>query len=408
MSSQEVAVISAVRSPFGRFGGVLKDFTLPKLGGLVFAEAVRRAGVEPGDVEEVATGVNLPGADRSIARQVLIEAGIPTNRVAYTVDRACCSSLAAVNMASRSIRLGESSVALAGGTENMSKVPYFLTDFRWGHRLGDVQLKDQLIIADPMTGKPRAVQAGDEAVDYGVTREEQDQWALRSHQLYFKAKAACYFKDEVMAIEVPQERGEPVQFVDDESPRADVSLEKLAKLPTVYGSPTVTAGNAPGLNTGSSALILMSPEEAERRGKQPLATLMAWAMVSGHPDKLASIPAVSARLSLKKAGLTIDDMELIEINEAFAAMPLVSTLILGDRDPKKVEEIRAKTNVNGGAIAIGHPTGATGARLIMALVYELRRRRAASGESRPFYGIATICGGIGEGESVIVKVDAQD
>jgi acetyl-CoA C-acetyltransferase len=406
MSNQEVAVISAVRSPFGKFGGALKDFTLPKLGGLVFAEAIRRAGIEPGDVEEVATGVNLPGADRSIARQVLIEAGIPTNRVAYTVDRACCSSLAAVNMASRSIRLGEAGVALAGGTENMSKVPYFLTDFRWGHRLGDVQLKDQLIIADPMTGKPRAVQAGDEAIEYGVTREEQDRWALRSHELYFKAKAACYFKDEVMAIEVPQDRGEPIQFLDDESPRPDVSLEKLAKLPTVYGSPTVTAGNAPGLNTGSSALVLMSQEEAQRRGKKPLATLMAWAMASGHPDKLASIPAESARLSLQKAGLTIDDMDLIEINEAFAAMPLVSTLIMGGRDPKKTEEIRAKTNVNGGAIAIGHPTGATGARLIMALVYELRRRREASGESRPFYGIATICGGIGEGEAVIVKVDA--
>jgi len=405
MSNQEVAVISAVRSPFGRFGGVLKDFTLPKLGGLVFAEAIRRAGIEPGDVEEVATGVNLPGADRSIARQVLIEAGIPTNRVAYTVDRACCSSLAAVNMASRSIRLGEAGVALAGGTENMSKVPYFLTDFRWGHRLGDVQLKDQLIIADPMTGKPRAVQAGDEALEYGVTREEQDRWALQSHERYFKAKAACYFKDEVMAIDVPQDRGEPIHFVEDESPRADVSLEKLAKLPTVYGSPTVTAGNAPGLNTGSSALVLMSPEEAKRRGKKPLATLLAWAMASGHPDKLASIPAESARLSLEKAGLTIDDMDLIEINEAFAAMPLVSTLIMGGRDSKKTEQIRAKTNVNGGAIAIGHPTGATGARLIMALVYELRRRREASGESRPFYGIATICGGIGEGEAVIVKVD---
>jgi acetyl-CoA C-acetyltransferase len=405
MSNQEVAVISAVRSPFGRFGGALKDFTLPKLGGLVFAEAIRRAGIEPGDVEEVATGVNLPGADRSIARQVLIEAGVPTNRVAYTVDRACCSSLAAVNMASRSIRLGEVGVALAGGTENMSKVPYFLTDFRWGHRLGDVQLKDQLIIADPMTGKARAVQAGDEALEYGVTREEQDRWAVRSHELYFKARAACYFKDEVMAIEVTQDRGEPIQLSEDESPRADVSLEKLAKLPTIYGSTTVTAGNAPGLNTGSSALVLMSQDEAKRRGKKPLATLMAWAMASGHPDKLASIPAESARLSLEKAGLTIDDMDLIEINEAFAAMPLVSTLIMGGRDAKKTEEIRAKTNVNGGAIAIGHPTGATGARLIMALVYELRRRRAASGESRPFYGIATICGGIGEGEAVIVKVD---
>ena len=405
MSREEVAVISAVRSPFGKFGGALKDFTLPKLGGLVAAEAIRRAGIAPEDVEEVATGVNLPGADRSIARQLLIEAGIPTDRVAYTVDRACCSSMAAVNMASRSIRLGEVAVALAGGAENMSKVPYFLTDFRWGHRLGDVNLKDQLVIADPMTGKPRAVQAGEEGVEFGITREEQDRWAVRSNELYFKAKAACNFKDELFTILVPQERGEPIPFADDESPRADVALEKLAKLPTIYGSPTVTAGNAPGLSTGSSAIVLMSQEEAKRRGKEPLATLLGWAMASGHPDRIASIPAESARLSLAKAGLTIDDIDLIEINEAFAAVPLVSTLVMAGRDQKKAEAIRAKTNVNGGAIAIGHPTGATGARMIMTLIYELRRRRQAAGDSRPYYGLATLCGGIGEGEAVIVKVD---
>jgi len=404
VNRDEVAVMSAVRSPFGKFGGTLKDFTLPVLGGMVVAEAIRRAGITPEDVQEVATGVNLPGADRSIARQVLIEAGIPTDRVAYTVDRACCSSMAAVNMASRSLRLGEAAVAVAGGTENMSKVPYFLTDFRWGHRLGDVNLKDQLVIADPMTGKPRAVQAGDEAVEYGVTREEQDRWAVRSHELYFKAKAACRFADELMTIQVPQERGAPIAFTDDESPRSDVALEKLAKLPTIYGSPTVTAGNAPGLSTGSSAIVLMSMEEAQRRGKKPLATLMGWAMASGHPDRIASIPAESARLALGKVGLTIDDMDLIEINEAFAAVPLVSTLVMAGRDAKKAEEIRAKTNVNGGSIALGHPTGATAARMILTLMYELRRRREAAGDSRPYYGLATLCGGIGEGEAVIVKV----
>jgi len=404
VSREEVAVISAVRSPFGKFGGALKDFTLPKLGGLVAAEAIRRAGINPEDVEEVATGVNLPGADRSIARQLLIEAGIPTDRVAYTVDRACCSSMAAVNMASRSIRLGEVAVALAGGAENMSRVPYFLTDFRWGHRLGDVNLKDQLVIADPMTGKPRAVQAGEEGLEFGITRDEQDRWAVRSNELYFKAKAACNFKDELMIIQVPQERGEPIQFADDESPRADVTLEKLAKLPTIYGSPTVTAGNAPGLSTGSSAMVLMSQEEAKRRGKEPLATLLGWAMASGHPDRIASIPAESARLSLAKAGLTIDDIDLIEINEAFAAVPLVTTLIMAGRDQAKADAIRDKTNVNGGAIAVGHPTGATGARMIMTLMYELRRRRQAAGDSRAYYGLATLCGGIGEGEAVIVKV----
>ena len=405
MNQEEVVVISAVRSPFGKFAGAMKDFTLPRLGGLVVAEAIRRAGVRPDDVEEVATGVNLPGGDRSIARQLLIAAGIPPSRVAYTVDRACCSSMVAVNMASRSIRLGEAGVVVAGGVENMSKVPYFLTDLRFGHRLGDVTLKDQLVIACPMTGKPRAVQAGEEAVEFGVSREEQDQWAWRSHQNYTKAKELAKFKDELMSIEVPQDRGQPILVTEDESPRADTTVEKLAKLPTIYGSATVTAGNAPGLSTGATALVLMSRKEAQRREKRPLATLMAWAMASGHPDKIASIPAESARISLEKAGMSIDDIDLIEINEAFAAMPLVSTLIMAGRDKAKVEAIRAKTNVNGGAIALGHPTGATGARMIMTLIYELRRLRKAAGDARPYYGLATICGGIGEGEAVIVKVD---
>lgn len=405
--SNDVVVISAVRSPFGKFGGALKDFTLPQLGGRVVAEAIRRAGIDPAEVEEVATGVNLPGGDRSIARQVLIEAGIPPNRVAYTVDRACCSSLAAITLASRSIRLGDATIAVAGGSENMSRVPYFLTDFRWGHRLGDVTLKDQLVIACPMTGKPRAVQAGEEAVEFGVSREEQDRWAVRSHHNWARAKESGKFNDELMAIEVPQERGAPVLVTEDESPRPDTTLEKLAKLPLIYGSPTVSAGNAPGLNTGASALVLMSKEEAARREKQPLATLLGWSMASGHPDRIASIPAEAARLALEKVGLTIDEIDLIEINEAFAAVPLISTLVMAGRDPEKAEQIRAKTNVNGGAIAIGHPTGATAARLVMTVMYELRRRRAAAGDTRPYYGIATLCGGIGEAEAVIVKVDGR-
>jgi acetyl-CoA C-acetyltransferase len=405
VSNEEVVVVSAVRSPFGKFGGALKDFSLPKLGGLVVAEAIRRAGIAPDDVEEVATGINLPGGDRSIARQVLIEAGISPNRVAYTVDRACCSSMLAVNMASRSIRLGEANVTVGGGSENMSRVPYFLNDLRWGNRLGDVTLKDQLIIACPMTGKPRAVQAGEEAVEFGVTREEQDRWAWRSHQNYFKAKELSKFKDEMMSIDVPQGRGQSIVVSEDESPRLDTTVEKLAKLPTIYGSTTITAGNAPGLSTGASALLLMSKSEAKRRNKQPLATLMGWAMASGHPDRIASIPAESARIALEKTGMKIEDIDLIEINEAFAAVPLVSTLALAGRDRQKAEAIRAKTNVNGGAIAMGHPTGATGGRLIATLIYELRRRRKESGDARPYFGLATLCGGIGEGEAVIIKVE---
>jgi acetyl-CoA C-acetyltransferase len=405
-SSNEVGVVSAVRSPFGKFGGALKDFTLPELGGRVVAEAIRRAGVDPADVEEVATGVNLPGADRSIARQVLIEAGIPTNRVAYTVDRACCSSMAAISMASRAIRLGDTKVAVAGGTENMSKVPYFLTAQRWGHALGDVVLKDQLVIADPMTGKPRAVQVGEEAAEYRVSRGEQDAWAVRSHENYLRARDAGKFAEEIMSIPVPQPKGEPILFSADESVRPGTTIEKLAALPTIYGSATVTAGNAPGLSSGASAMVLMSPEEAERRGTEPLAMLIGWAMASGHPDRIASIPAESARLVLNQVGMTIDDMDLVEINEAFAAVPLVSTLVMAGGDRDKAEAIRNKTNVNGGAVAIGHPTGATGARLVMTLIYELRRRREAADESRPYYGVATICGGIGEAEAIVVRVGA--
>jgi acetyl-CoA C-acetyltransferase len=405
-SSNEVGVVSAVRSPFGKFGGALRDFTLPELGGRVVAEAIRRAGVDPADVEEVATGVNLPGADRSIARQVLIEAGIPTNRVAYTVDRACCSSMAAISMASRAIRLGDTKVAVAGGTENMSKVPYFLTAQRWGHALGDVVLKDQLVIADPMTGKPRAVQVGEEAAEYRITRADQDAWAVRSHENYLRARDAGKFAEEIMSIPVPQPKGEPLLFSADESVRPGTTMEKLAALPTIYGSATVTAGNAPGLSSGASAMVLMSPEEAERRGTEPLAMLIGWAMASGHPDRIASIPAESARLVLNQVGMTIDDMDLVEINEAFAAVPLVSTLVMAGGDRDKAEAIRNKTNVNGGAVAIGHPTGATGARLVMTLIYELRRRREAAGESRPYFGVATICGGIGEAEAIVVRVGA--
>jgi len=401
----EVAVVSSVRTPFGSFGGTLRDLSLPELGGPVFAEAVRRAGVAPEDVEEVAVGVNLPGADRSIARQVLIEAGIPPERVAYTVDRPCCSSMAAVNLSARAIRTGDVGVALAGGTENMSRVPYFLTQERWGARLGDVTLKDQLVIACPMTGKPRAVQAGEEAVEFGVTREEQDAWAVRSHERWAAAHEAGRFTEELLPVSVPQRKGDPVVLEADESPRPGTTLEKLARLPLIYGSPTVTAGNAPGLSTGASALVLMDVEEARRRGTAPLATIVGSAMASGHPDRIASIPAESARLALEKAGLTYDDIDLIEINEAFAAVPLVTTLRMADGDRDRAEELRARTNINGGAIALGHPTGATGARLVLTLINELRRRRAEAGDTRPYFGLATLCGGLGEAEATVVRVD---
>jgi acetyl-CoA C-acetyltransferase len=399
----DVAVLAAARTPFGRFGGSLRDFTIPALGATVVAEVVRRAGIASGDVDEVAMGVNLPGADRSLARQILIEAGIPPERVAYTVDRACCSSLAAITLASRSLRLGDSTIAVAGGSENMSKVPYFLTTNRWGHPIGDVTLKDQLVISCPMTGKPRAVQASDEGDQFGITREQQDRWALRSHLNYLAARDRGAFEEELLPIEVPDGRGGSRTFAEDESVRSDTSMDKLSALKTVYGSTTVTAGNAPGLSTGATALLLSRVSEAERRGIEPLATLHGWSMASGHPDRIASIPAVAIEMSVAKAGLTLEDMDLIEINEAFAAVPLVATNRLTGGDEAAAEVLRERVNVNGGAIAIGHPTGATAARLVMTAMYELRRRHAAD-PSRPYHAVVGLCGGIGEAEAVVVRV----
>jgi acetyl-CoA C-acetyltransferase len=404
MNSDDIAVVAAVRTPFAKFGGALRDFTLPELGGIVVSEAIRRAGLEPADVDEVAMGVNLPGADRSIARQVLIEAGIPPEKVAYTTDRACCSSLAAITLASRSLRLDDATVAVAGGTENMSRVPYFLTAQRWGNSLGDVVLKDQLVISCPMTGKPRAVQAGDEAVEFGITREQQDAWAVRSHQRYIAARDAGKLSEQMVPVEVPQRRGDPIHFDADESVRPDTTLEKLAKLSTVYGSPTVTAGNAPGLNTGASALVLMKVAEARRRSLDILATLHGWSMASGHPDRIASIPAESARMALEKTGIALDEIDVIEINEAFAAVPLVTTHILAGGDEAGAEIIRERTNVNGGAIAVGHPTGATAARLVMNAMYEVRRRADSNG-GRAYHGLVTLCGGLGEAEAVVIRVE---
>ncbi|MPZ62039.1 MAG: acetyl-CoA C-acyltransferase [Propionibacteriales bacterium] len=392
-NAEDVVLVSAARTPFGKFGGALRSFSIPDLAGLAGHEVLRRAGVDPGDAEEFALGVNLPGSDRSLARQGLLRAGIPDDRNAYTVDRACCSSLTAITMVSRSIRLGEITVGLAGGAENLSRVPYYVEDMRWGRPLGDVVLKDQLVISCPHTHAPRAVQASDEALAFGVTRSEQDAWALRSQQRYAAAEAAGRLAEERFPITLD----DGVRLTTDESPRSETSIEKLASLPTVYGSETVTAGNAPALSTGASAVVLMSHAEARRRELSPLATVLATAMASGHPAGIASIPAAAALAVLRKAGLTLADVDLIEVNEAFAAVPLVTTLVLAGKDVRAADLLREKVNVNGGAIAVGHPTGATGARLVMALTNELRRRGGG-------LGLVTICGGIGEAEALLIRV----
>jgi acetyl-CoA C-acetyltransferase len=296
-------------------------------------------------------------------------------------------------MATRSLRMGDARIALAGGAENLSKVPYFLEDLRWGHSLGHIGLVDQLVISCPHTGVPRAVQASKEAAEYGVGRSEQDEWALRSQQRAASAADAGLFAEEIAPIDVDGRRVEA-----DESPRPGTTLDALAQLATVNDSDTVTAGNAPGLSTGATSVVLMTGDEVERRGTTRLATVVATAMVSGPPQNVASIPAVAARRVLEKAGLSLADVDLIEINEAFAAVPLVSTLVLAEGDAAEAERLRDRTNVNGGAVALGHPTGATGARLVMTIALELMRRGGG-------LGLVAICGGIGEGEAALIRVD---
>lgn len=393
---EKVVIVSAVRTPFDKFGGLMRSENTVSLGSFVVKEAMERAKVQPDEVEETYIGINMPTANRSIARQISLAAGMPPEANSTTVDRACCSSMVAIAMAKRAIEVGDANITIGGGSENMSNVPYFVEDLRWGKRLGDITLKDIMVVSCPYTGEPRAKQAGEVALQYGITREMQDEWAYRSQMLYQEAFKAGKFKEEIKPYTIHTKKGDVV-ISEDQSPRPDTTMEGLAKLKTVNQSPTVTAGNAPGLNTGASALVLMSGTEAERRGVKPLATIVSHAQASGHPKYIATIPAFAAQKALAKAGMTIDQMDVIEINEAFAVMPVASTLLLGDQDPEKVEAIRAKTNINGGAIAIGHPTGATGGRLVMTMAYELQRRGGG-------YGLCTICGGVGESEAFIIRV----
>ncbi|MPZ25959.1 MAG: acetyl-CoA C-acyltransferase [Micromonosporaceae bacterium] len=395
--AEQVVVAGYARTPFGRFGGALRGVRLPVLGAVAVRAAVARSGVEPAAVAELAVGVNFPGSERSVARQVQLRSGIPEDRSAYTVDRACCSSLAAVALASRGLRLGDTAVAVAGGVDNLSRVPYFLETARFGSRLGDLQLTDQLVVACPHSGVPRAVQAAVEAGQYGVDRVEQDEWAVRSQERYQLALAAGRLDAELVPVDAPDAEGGPVLLDRDEVPRPRTTLAALSALPTVNGSTTVTAGNAPDLSSGASALVLTSGAWAREQRVPVRAQLSGFAMASGDPQQIASMPARAARLALRRAGLDLSGVDLLEVNEAFAAVPLVTTLELADRDQHRAEHLRERTNVGGGAIAVGHPTGATAGRLVMTLVSQLTARGGGT-------GLVTICGGVGEAEAVVVRV----
>jgi len=400
----DIVIVSAVRTPFSRFDTAMADIPSIDLGVLVMQEAVRRAGVKPEDVDEVNYGSCIP-AEVALetdvpARQATLLAGFPPENISLTLDRACCSSLTTLRLGILSIRAGEARIVLSVGSENMPRTPHLAPGLRKGTRLGHIRLVDCLFELG-YTAKgfnPVALDAGEMALEYGVTREMQDAWALRSQVLCARAYAEGKFRigEELMPVVIPQKRGKPVVIERDESPR-ETSMEALAKLTPIYGSPTVTAGNAPPISAGASAVLCMRRAEAERRGLEPLATVLCAVASAAAPREIAQIPAYTIRKALERADMEIGEMDLIEINEAFAAMPLVSTKILADGDAGRWKALQERTNVNGGAIAIGHPVGASAGRLVMTLAYELRRRGGG-------VGVAAICGGLAQGEAVILKV----
>jgi acetyl-CoA C-acetyltransferase len=407
MEKNDVVVVSAVRTPFGKFGGTLKDIPSIDLAAMVIREALQRANIKGEEVEETYYGSAVPGEvglETDVpARQATLKAGMPADHVSITLDRACCSSLSAVRLGYRGIRSGEVEVALGVGAENMSRTPLIVPpDVRWGRRLGNIELWDGLYGLGYKGFNPVSVDAGEVALEYSITREDQDRWAYGSQMKYAKAFAEGKFKigEELMKVDIPQRKGPAIILEKDEFPKSDTTLEKLAKLPLVYGSPTVTAGNAPGLDTGASAILIMSEKKAKEKGLKPLAKIISMVATATTPRLIAAIPGFTIQEVLKKAGLTLDQIDLIEINEAFAAMPLVSNKILADGDPDKMKRLLEKTNVNGGAIAIGHPVGASGARILMTLIYELRRRGGG-------IGVASICGGLAQGDGAAVQVEGR-
>ncbi len=397
----EVVVVSAVRTPFSKFGGVLREIHSIDLAVFVMKECLKRSGLKGEDLDEVYYGMCIQSEaaleSNVTARQAVLRAGFPSNLVSLTIDRACCSSLSAVQLASRSICLEETSICMAVGTENMSNTPLVVNGLRWGRGLLPPVLKDHL---NPITYTGfnyLAKDAGDVAMRHGIGREIQDAWACRSQQRYQEALKQGKFQNEIMRLELPGGKKGPIIFDRDEFPKADTSMDGLAKLKTVYESPTVTAGNAPGLDAGASALIMMRRSEAERRGIKPLGTILTVQSIAVQPEVMAEAPAPAIQKALKKSNIGLDEIDLIEINEAFAAMPLVATKILSGEDEGKWKGLQDKTNVNGGAVAIGHPVGASGARILMTLLYELRRRGGGK-------GVCSICGGLGQGDAAVVVV----
>lgn len=391
---RKTVIVSGARTPFGKFGGALKAFQASDLGGKVISEAVKQAGIDGEQVDEVIMGSVLQGGQGQIpSRQAARKAGLPWEVKTETINKVCASGLRAVTLADQLIRLGDEDVIVAGGMESMSNAPYILKDARWGNRMGDKQVVD-MMIHDGLTCSFEGVHMGNygnsTANEFNVSREAQDDWAYRSHKLAVEAIESGKFKDEIVPLEVPQRKGDPIVVDTDEAPRKDTSAEKLAQLrPAFDPDGTITAGNAPGINDGAAAFVVMGDDKAEELGINPLATVLGHAEVAVEAKDFPQTPGIVINKLLEKTGYTKDDIDLFEINEAFAVVSLASGQIAGiDMD---------KVNVNGGAVALGHPIGASGARIILTLIHELKRRGGG-------LGIAAICSGGGQGDAILIEV----
>lgn len=389
----KTVIVSAARTPFGKFGGALKDLQAVDLGGVAIKEALIRAGVEGDQVDEVIMGMVLQGGAKQIpSRQAARIAGLPWEVQTETINKVCASGLRSVTLADQILRAGDADVIVAGGMESMSNAPYILKNARWGMRMGNSKVVDLMLndgLTDAYDGQHMAVHGSNVAAEYEISREAQDNWALRSQQRAIEAIEAGKFNEEIVPVAVPQRKGEPILVNKDEAPR-ETTFEQLKKLPPVFTKDgSITAGNAPGINDGAGAMVLMSEEKAAELGQTPLATILGHAAVGQEAPYIATTPGLAINKLLKKTGYTIDQIDLFEVNEAFAAVTLTSEKIAG-YDLEKV-------NVNGGAVAFGHPIGASGARIIMTLIYELRRRGGG-------LGIAAICSGAAQGDAILIEV----
>jgi len=404
MKSDDIVIVSAARTPFGRYGGSLRDYDYFELGAIPMREVIRKVNLDPGIVDEVFWGVGDTSVCKDVytpvaARQTLLKAGLPPETPSISLDKACVSAMSAVKLGAMAIRLGEIEVALAGGATSFSQEPLIVRGLRFsGFRLGDVKMEDPLYQLGYKDFNPVSVDTDNVASEYGISRLEQDEWALRSHKNYGKAWKEGKFKDEIIPLEIHNKDKEPFLLNIDEQYREDTTLEKLSKLKPIYGCKSITAGNAPGLNDGATAILIMKRSKAEALCLEPIATILAMTSIAIKPNRMPEGPAVAIQKVLDLANLKLDQIDFIEINEAFAAVPLVSIEMLSKGDKGLSKVIKEKTNINGSAIAIGHPNTASGARIIMNLAFELKRRKGG-------YALGAICGGLAQADACILKFE---